>query len=135
MKNATRYISLILASLMLLASLVGCAETTDPNAETTLASAETVAPGVVDEVTTESLYDENGYLKSELPDELDFGGEVITVLWWTDVERPEFFIEEANGDMITDAIFQRNANVESKMGVTLEWVGIKGQYNNNVGKE
>jgi hypothetical protein len=37
--------------------------------------------------------------------------------------------------MITDAIFQRNANVESKMGVTLEWVATKGQYNNNVGKE
>ena len=33
MKKTARYISLILASLMILALLVGCAETTDPNAE------------------------------------------------------------------------------------------------------
>ena len=135
MKKTARYISLILASLMILALLAGCAETTDPNAETTLAPAETAAPGVADAETTESLYDENGYLKSDLPEELDFGGETITVLWWTDVENPEFFVEEATGDMISDAIFQRNANVESKMGIKLEWEGIKGQYNNNVGKE
>ena len=44
MKKTARYISLILASLMILALLVGCAETTDPNAETTLAPAETAAP-------------------------------------------------------------------------------------------
>ena len=134
MKKTARYISLILASLMILALLVGCAETTDPNAETTLAPAETAAPGVVDAETTESLYDENGYLKSSLPEELDFGGETITVLWWSDIERPEFFVEEATGDMITDAIYQRNANVESKMGITFDWVETKGQYNNGVGK-
>ena len=135
MKKYARYISLLLASLMILALLVGCAETNDPSAETTLAPAETAAPGDSQAAeTTESLYDENGYLKSSLPDELDFGGEAITVLWWTDVENPEFFVEEQSGDMISDAIFQRNANVESKMGIKLEWEGIKGQYNNGVGK-
>ena len=134
MKKTARYISLILASIMILALLVGCAETTDPNVETTLAPAETAAPGVVDAETTESLYDENGYLKSSLPEELDFGGETITVLWWSDIERPEFFVEEATGDMITDAIYQRNANVEAKMGITFDWVETKGQYNNGVGK-
>ena len=134
MKKTARYISLILASLMILALLAGCAETTDPNAETTLAPAETAAPGVADAETTESLYDENGYLKSSLPEELDFGGETITVLWWSDIERPEFFVEEATGDMITDAIYQRNANVEAKMGITFDWVETKGQYNNGVGK-
>ena len=135
MKKYARYISLLLASLMILALLVGCAETNDPAAETTLAPAETAAPGESQVAeTTESIYDENGYLKSSLPDELDFGGETITVLWWTDVENPEFFVEEQSGDMISDAIFQRNANVESKMGIKLEWEGIKGQYNNGVGK-
>jgi len=136
MKKTARYISLLLASLMILTLLVGCAETNDPGAETTLAPAETAAPGDSQVAETiESIYDENGYEKSSLPEELDFGGETITVLWWTDVENPEFFVEEATGDMISDAIFQRNANVESQMGVTFEWVGIKGQYNGGVGQD
>ena len=133
MKSAYRLLALALVAIMMLGCFAACAETKDPESETT-ASAETQAPsdsGAAE--TTESLYDANGYLKSDLPD-LDFGGETVTVLWWTDVENPEFFVEETTGDMISDAIFQRNANVEAKLNIKLEWDGIKGQYNNNVGK-
>ena len=134
MKSATGLIALVLASLMLIGLFAACAETpVEQTAETTV-SASTEAPATQAAETTEDLYDEEGYLKSTLPDELDFGGETITVLWWNDVERPEFFVEDATGDLITDAIFQRNSNVEEKMGVTLDWVDIKGQYNNGVGK-
>lgn len=134
MKSATRLIALALASLMLLGMLVACAETGDRTPETTQ-DASTVAPGNQQtEETTESPYDDQGYLKSNLPDELDFGGETVTVLWWKDVERPEFFVEDTTGDLITDAIYQRNSNVEAKMGVTLDWVDIYGQYNDGVGK-
>lgn len=134
MKSAYRLIALALVALMMLGSFAACAETADPGADTT-ASAETQAPAESAAETTESLYDKDGYLKSSLPDELDWGGAAFTVLWWTDVENPEFFVEESTGDLISDAIFQRNATVESKLGIKLEWVGIKGQYNNNVGKE
>ena len=131
-----RYIAFALTILMLLGTLVACAETSDPNAETTPAPAVTNAPSEEDTAaTTEDLYDKDGFLKSSLPDELDFGGETITVLWWTDVERPEFYVEDTNGELVNDAIFERNARVEDQMGITLDWVGIKGQYNNNVGKE
>ena len=132
-----RYIAFALTVLMLFGTLVACAETTDPNAETTPAPAITNAPDASQPQAelTDDLYDENGFLKSTLPDELDFGGEVITVLWWTDVENPEFFVEDTNGELVNDAIFERNANVEEQMNITLDWVGIKGQYNNNVGKE
>ena len=133
MKSAYRLLALALVAIMTLGCFAACAETGDQTADTTLAPAETQAP-VVDVETTESPYDADGYLKSSLPDELDFGGEAITVLWWTDVENPEFFVEEQNGELINDAIFQRNLNVETKMGVKLEWVDIKGQYNNGVGK-
>ena len=131
-----RYIAFALTILMLLGTLVACAETSDPNAETTPAPAVTNAPSEEDTAaTTEDLYDKDGFLKSSLPDELDFGGETITVLWWTDVERPEFYVEDTNGELVNDAIFERNARVEDQMGITLDWIGIKGQYNNNVGKE
>lgn len=130
MKFATKYIALALAMLMLLGAFAACAETTPP--EETTGSAETQNPGESVE-TTEDLYDEDGFLKSNLPEELDFGGEVITVLWWNDVEKPEFFVEDTTGDMVNDAIFQRNAKVQSFLNVTLDWVDIKGQYNNGVG--
>lgn len=133
MKSATKLIALALASLMLIGSFAACAETAGGETPETTESATTTAPANQIEETTESLYDEQGYLKSSLPDDLDFGGETITVLWWNDVEKPEFFVEDATGDMITDAIFQRNINVENKMGITLDWVDIKGQYNNGVG--
>ena len=135
MKNARRYIAFALTMLMLLGSFVACAQTTDGPAETTPSAAVTQAPVNGNEAeVTEDLYDADGFLKSSLPDELDFGGATITVLWWTDVERPEFFVEDTNGELVNDAIFERNAKVEDKMGVTLDWIGIKGQYNNDVGK-
>ena len=131
MKNAMRYIAFALTVLMLLGSFVACAETSSGDGETTPAASVTdPTPGETGDDTSH-LYDENGFLKSDLPDELDFGGETVTVLWWTDVERPEFFVEDTNGELVNDAIFERNANVEDKMGVTLEWVGIKGQYNSD----
>ena len=134
MKSAYRLIALALVAIMMIGAFAACAETADPGADTTAPAATEGAGNDVVAETTESLYDDNGYLKSSLPDELDFGGETVTVLWWNDVERPEFYVEEQNGEMINDAIYQRNINVEEKMGVTLAWVDIKGQYNNGVGK-
>ena len=132
--TARRLLAFTLSILMLLGALVACAQTPDP--EDTIPTPEasnaiTAAPEATEEETTESLYDEDGYLKSSLPDELDFGGETVTILWWNDVEQPEFFIEQTNGELINDAIFKRNANVEEKMGVKLAWVDIKGQYNSD----
>ena len=133
MKKTARYLALILAALTILPCLVACADTTEPNDDTTAAIASTEAPAATtaEEVTTESPYDENGYLKSSLPDELDFGGAEVTILWWNDVEQPEFFVENTNGELINDAIWQRNTNVEAKMGVKLNWIDIKGQYNSD----
>ena len=134
MKFAYRLIALALVAITLLGCLAACADTKEPATDdTTAAIASTEAPVATTEAeaTTESPYDEDGYLKSSLPDELDFGGETVTVLWWNDVEQPEFFVEQTNGELINDAIWQRNANVEEKMGVKLAWVDIKGQYNSD----
>ena len=135
MKLTARILALVMASLMLVAA-VACGKTDDPAATTTApvqggdaADATTAAT----EATTENPYDENGYLKSSLPEELDFGGADVTILWWTDVEKPEFVVEEVTGDLINDAIYQRNVNVQEQLGVTFQWDSTKGQYNNGVG--
>ena len=133
MKFAYRFLALALVAITLLGSFAACADTKEPATDTTVANASTEAPAATTEAeaTTESPYDENGYLKSSLPDELDFGGAEVTVLWWNDVEQPEFFVENTNGELINDAIYLRNANVEAKMGVKLNWIDIKGQYNSD----
>jgi len=141
MKSAYRFFALAISVLMMLGMFAACAEISDGSSETsadsvavTTAATNPDGSNPVVEETTDDLYDEEGYLKSNLPDELDFGDEVVTVLWWNDVERPEFFVEDTNGELVNDAIYQRNVNVEDKMGVTLEWVDIQGQYNDGRGK-
>ena len=133
-----RIISLILCLITALAA-ISCSKDdpagTSPGGSSNLPEATAAPDSSGEAVETEDLYDENGFLKSSLPEELDFGGQKITFLWWTDVENPEFFVEGINGEIINDAIFTRNANVSSQLGITFEWVGIKGQYNNNVGAE
>ena len=133
MKFAYRFLALALVAITLLGSFAACADTKEPATDTTVANASTEAPAATTEAeaTTESPYDENGYLKSSLPDELDFGGAEVTVLWWNDVEQPEFFVENTNGELINDAIWQRNVNVEKNLGVKLNWIDIKGQYNSD----
>ncbi len=130
MKNTLRIISLLLTVFTLL-SFVACAEPV--GGETTTGGADAPATTVVPDATTEDLYDEEGYLKSDLPP-LDYGQEVIHFLWWTDVENLEFFVEEdETTDLISDAVYARNAKVEETLNIQFEWIEQKGQYNNGVG--
>lgn len=127
MKRLTKIFSLALSVLMLLSlvSIIGCVDEQGSPDQTTAA--------VVEDEETESLYDANGYLKSDLPEELDWGGETFTVFYWDDVEMQEFEAEEITSEMVNDAIYTRNANVEKKMGITLAWQSTKGNGGNITG--
>ena len=128
-------LAIILAMLMCLSVMVSCGKTEDGGAADT-----TTAAGGNDAVTpeattttaeeTESPYDANGYLKDSLNPELDYKGEKFTILYWSDVERIEFEVKEQTGDLIGDALFNRNAAVEDRLNITFEWVGTPGNYNN-----
>ena len=134
MKLTARILAMLLIAVML-ASAVACGGKTEEPAATTTAAVEqggADATTAATEATTENPYDENGYLKSSLP-ELNFNGEEVTILWWTDVEKPEFVVEEVTGDLINDAIYQRNMNVQEQLNVTFAWDSTKGQYNGGVG--
>ncbi len=107
-----RTASLILAlSLVLLNLLSSCGETA-PAADTTAPDAETTVPG-----------EDDGFVKSDLP-ALDYGGAEFRILVG-DVHGgttfPTYFVEEATGDIVDDAIYQRNAAVEERLNVKLAW--------------
>ena len=129
-----RTLSMILAMLMLLAlvaTAVGCGKSGDePAADTTTAAvgggeatSEDVATTTA--ATTESPYDANGYLKDDLDESLNFGGEEFHILAW-EHSLPEFEVEEQTGNVIENAVYLRNANTEDRLGVELKFTIIKG---------
>lgn len=123
-----RFLSAFMAILMLLGivcAAIGCSDPTggEETATTTAAAAESNAP--VDEVTTESLYDSKGYLKDDLAPSLNFGDEVVSIFAWEHT-LPEFYVEDQTGNIVEDAVYTRNANTESRLGVKLEFTITKG---------
>ncbi|MCQ2427742.1 MAG: hypothetical protein MJ137_04990 [Clostridia bacterium] len=127
MKAKKIIISIILAMSFAI-SLASCAKPADDPAEATTApSVDTTAPAE----TEKSLYDEKGYLLDELP-ELDFKGETVKILYWSDVERPEFEIkeEQLDGSIVKDAIYNRNERTQQRLKVNFEWIGTKGNTSN-----
>ncbi len=132
MKKYLRIIALIMAFLTLSGILVACAETGDSEV-TENSSASTTAPensneagNNAGETTTsapETLFEED-----DLDEKYNFN-KTITVYMWSDYTMREFHAEES-GDVIDDAIFNRNDNVEERLGITFDFVEVKGNGDN-----
>ena len=130
-----RTLSAILALLMLLGvacAAIGCSDPTGGEETATTTASAVAESNNADEVTTDSLYDSKGYLKDELDPNLNFGGETVTIFAWEHT-LPEFEVEEQSGNIVEDAVYTRNANTESRLGVELEFIFAKG--NNTAFKE
>ena len=99
-----RILTLTLSMLMLLATLLGavsCATQGDDNAQTTVGTSDETEAG------TESAY-------STVPKE-DFDRE-FSILTRDDTLE-QFEVEELTGDLLDDAIFERNATVANDFGI------------------
>ena len=81
---------------------------------------------------TPSSSDDNGQVTDApvVPEDVRYDGQVIRTLFWSDVEHNEFDIDAADGDDVNNALWNRNNNVEDRFGITLEWVGEKGNGDN-----
>ncbi len=116
MKLFARVICLLIACLTVLALVVACDEgTTGPQYK-------------------DPTKDRNGRLKDDLPDMdddpsndhlINFDGEVINLMYWSDVEQPEFEQAEITGDNVRDAIYDRNLNVESRLNIDLNFIPVE----------
>ncbi len=76
----------------------------------------------------DSLYDEKGYLKDSLPENLNYGKKDVNLLFWEDVEKPECIPGDDMGDIVNAAIQERNLTVEARLGVKLNWRSVPGNY-------
>ena len=119
-------ISLFLTLLMLLFATAACAESGDsPDVTDTVALTDSTSP----EETEDPNVDADGYLLDTLPDNLNFDA-TVAIMYWSDVEHPEFTVDSLIGEIVNDAIYNRNLTVENRLGVTLNWIGTLGNYNN-----
>ena len=89
------------------------------NNHTTAASDETSKP-LMRAMTKTAIFFDN------LPDDLNFQNAEVTFLIWEDCPMLEFFVEGLNGEIINDAIFERNRIVEDRLGVKLNYVATLG---------
>ncbi len=112
----------ILLLLAMLLPLASCGKA----AEETAVSTETAAAETIVETETE--------LTTELP-EKDWGGQVFTVLGndnqtYDQFDNFEIDVEELNGEVVNDAIYNRNLSVEQLYNVSIQQVLMSGTSNN-----
>ncbi len=132
MKQSTKMFQRIIAALAALATLTtlaltftACANDQTPDPD------DTTLPNTSDPATPETT---SAFVDDDLPETLKIN-DTVTFLYWSDVERPEFFIEEDqnDGNIVNSRLIERNKKVEERLGVTLDWVGTKGNFNNQKG--
>ena len=108
-----RILLLMLAFAILLTSVFGCESNNDQDAVS--ATQEQSSEEFLDD-----LYDENGYLKDQIPEELDYDRE-LSILCWASVAN-EFACDDYNGQPINDALVKRDLNVEERLNVSLKYL-------------
>lgn len=113
MKHGKNSIALLLAALL----LASCGNsTTNPTTEQ-----DTTADTTSTEVETE-VQEGRQYTKDNLPDDLDFAGAALRIQARGGDEdtRSEFYAEEATGEVVNDAVYERNNQVMERLNVVLE---------------
>jgi hypothetical protein len=118
-----RKITALLLLILMVISIAACAQVRDGGEGGTTAAD---SGATVTAAETEMLYDANGYILDRLPQKIDFGGEQLTMLFWSDRQYQEFFANELNGENVNDAIFNRNLKVGERLNDTVRYVGEPG---------
>lgn len=112
-KNAP--LSLLLAALLLTGAACGSEDTQDtvPHTGDTITDTDSAAA----ETESEALYADH------LPDDLDFGGATVRIHTRGDEDSlMEVAVDELTGDVLNDAIYNRNTKVSERLNVVLERV-------------
>ena len=114
--NKTAIFSVILLLAVLFSA---CAQSND-NTDQTNGADTTMVSGLSDEVT--ELTDEYGrpYIEDGVPADLDFEGVNVNILVRDDDNyKRDFYAEDINGEVVNDAIYDRNRSVEEALNVKL----------------
>lgn len=109
-----KIVSMICAILIILPIIISCSDNGTVDSPTT----EVTTTG-----TVESAVDTE--IQSLLPSDLDFGGEVIKILncmYFAANDDFMFNATELSGDVVNDAVYDRNINVQNQLNVEFELI-------------
>ncbi len=107
--------ALVLAILMLIPALISCAPDKDIDV-----GDDTTLP-----ISSETEGEESVQVKDDLPEDLNYGNKPFVFLAWNQ-STTEYFTEGTTGDIVDDAIYNRNLTVESRLGVELDYKLLDG---------
>ena len=127
-RNVFRVIAALLAAMLLLPSLIACADQPEEQGTPSDTTAADVAATTLPP-ETENPYDENGYLKDTLSPDLNFGNYEFNILGWN-TSLPDFYVELDTGDTVVDTIYFRNVAVEERLGIKITANLINGDNSN-----
>ena len=117
--NAKRILAALLASLMLVPALAACSDEGAGNP-----ADDTTAAAVEDTTTaeTEPPETDRSQIKDDLPTDLKFNGKAFTMYVGTQAAYDGFVMgsEEKEGDIVNDAVWERNTNVQEQLDFVLK---------------
>ena len=116
-----RYFAASAAALILASSLLACGDTAEKSDVTTTEAITTETAAVTEVIDNTPTYEPD-----DLPETLDFGGVTAHIFGWEGSSNVEFFVEEADGDVVNDAIFARNRTVEERLNLELTYTLVPG---------
>ncbi len=105
---------LLLAALLLPA----CSQDTTDSKDTS--AVDTTAPQVTE--TTVETTTGRADAKDNLPDNLNFNGQSVRVIYRTSVANNELIGTDNSGNMLSDAVWQRNRLVEDRLGIKFSFI-------------
>ena len=118
-----KLIAIMLCLVMTFTVFASCKKTTGGGESSTLS--DTTAT-----LETESIYDDNGFLLDELPDDLDYKNTDFTIFTWSNQTVWEWNETSQSGDLINDSLYVRMLKVEERLNINIEIVSQPGEWNN-----
>ena len=121
-----RIFALLLAITMLAASVASCGAKTDTPTDTTTAPVTDATTAPTDTATTAPAETLPPELQDTLPD-VRYEGETFTALL-RESTKYEMQSEEITGELLSDAVYERNLAVEERFGVKLNVLTEPGEW-------
>ncbi|MFA6947814.1 MAG: hypothetical protein WCQ72_02425 [Eubacteriales bacterium] len=116
-----RLLALLLCALVLVTA-VGCGDNAGGTAQTTTAAAADGETTTAGEPSRENMPD-------NLPDDLDLEGATINILYFGNDDSNNYdAVGESSGDIVYDAVYNRNVKVEERLNVKLNWIKGSGDW-------
>jgi ABC-type glycerol-3-phosphate transport system substrate-binding protein len=110
---------LVAIAIAVAATAAGCSDMNNQVKETSSAATESGTPETDAQTEESSLFIK---IKDDLPETMNFNKDVVTILVRGQNERyfDEFYVTDYSGDVVNDAIYNREISVEGRLNVDLQ---------------